>query len=48
METRAPAVVAVVVTTGPAPSLGPTLASLAAQDYDEVSVLVLALSLIHI
>ena len=42
METRAPAVVAVVVTTGPAPELGPTLASLAAQDYDELSVLILA------
>lgn len=42
METRAPAVVAVVVTTGPAPLLGATLASLAAQDYAELSVLVLA------
>jgi len=42
METRAPAVVAVVVTTGPAPLLGATLGSLAVQDYDEVSVLVLA------
>ncbi|HEY8080625.1 MAG TPA: glycosyltransferase [Acidimicrobiales bacterium] len=42
MESRAPAVVAVVVTTGPAPSLGETLASLAAQDYDQISVLVLA------
>ncbi len=41
METRAPAVVAVVVTTGPAPTLGATLASLAAQDYDQFSVLVL-------
>ena len=34
METRAPSVVAVVVTTGPAPHLGATLASLAGQDYD--------------
>ncbi|HEV3213956.1 MAG TPA: glycosyltransferase [Acidimicrobiales bacterium] len=42
METRAPAVVAVVVTTGPAPLLGTTLLSLAAQDYGQVSVLVLA------
>ena len=42
METRAPAVVAVVVTTGPAPYLAETLASLAAQDYDQFSVLVLA------
>jgi GT2 family glycosyltransferase len=42
METRAPAVVAVVVTTGPAPLLGATLGSLAAQDYEELSVLVLA------
>jgi GT2 family glycosyltransferase len=41
METRAPAVVAVVVTTGPAPQLGATLASLAAQDYAQLSVLVL-------
>ena len=41
METRAPAVVAVVVTTGPAPRLEATLASLAAQDYDQFSVLVL-------
>ena len=42
METRAPAVVAVVVTTGPAPQLRATLASLAAQDYAQLSVLVLA------
>ncbi len=42
METRAPAVVAVVVTTGPAPFLATTLASLAAQDYEALSVLVLA------
>jgi GT2 family glycosyltransferase len=42
METRAPAVVAVVVTTGPAPLLGATLGSLAGQDYEQLSVLVLA------
>jgi GT2 family glycosyltransferase len=42
METRAPAVVAVVVTTGPAPALAATLASLADQDYEQMSVLVLA------
>lgn len=42
METRAPAVVAVVVTTGPAPHLEATLESLAAQGYDQFSVLVLA------
>jgi len=42
METRAPAVVAVVVTTGPAPRLRAALASLAAQDYDQCSVLVLS------
>lgn len=42
METRAPAVVAVVVTTGPAPHLEETLASLAGQHYDQFSVLVLA------
>jgi GT2 family glycosyltransferase len=41
METRAPAVVAVVVTTGPAPHLSETLASLGSQDYDQCSVLVL-------
>src|SRR6202023_3218427 len=41
MEARAPAVVAVVITTGPAPTLRATLASLAAQDYDQFSVLVL-------
>jgi GT2 family glycosyltransferase len=42
METRAPAVVAVVVTTGPAPGLEPTLTTLAGQDYEELSVLVVA------
>lgn len=42
MERRAPAVVAVVVTTGPAPLLEATLASLEAQDYATLSVLVLA------
>jgi GT2 family glycosyltransferase len=42
METRAPAVVAVVVTTGPAPGLEATLTTLAGQDYEELSVLVVA------
>ena len=42
METRAPAVVAVVVTTGSAPGLEATLASLTAQNYEELSLLVLA------
>jgi GT2 family glycosyltransferase len=42
MDTRAPAVVAVVVTTGPAPRLEATLASLGEQDYAQLSVLVLA------
>ena len=42
MESRAPAVVAVVVTTGPGPGLEATLASLAAQDYPELSLLVVA------
>ncbi len=42
METRAPAVVAVVVTTGPGPGLEATLASLVAQDYAELSLLVVA------
>src|ERR1039458_6203979 len=40
MESRAPAVVAVVVTTGPGPGLEATLASLLAQDYEEIRVLV--------
>ena len=42
METRAPAVVAVVVTTGPSPGLEATVASLEAQDYAELSLLVVA------
>jgi GT2 family glycosyltransferase len=42
MESRAPAVVAVVVTTGPGPGLEVTLASLVAQDYEELSLLVVA------
>jgi GT2 family glycosyltransferase len=42
MESRAPAVVAIVVTTGPGPGLEATLASLAAQDYSELSILVVA------
>ncbi len=42
MDTRAPAVVAVVVTTGPGPGLEATLASLVAQDYAELSILVVA------
>src|SRR6202789_2381036 len=41
MEAQVPAVVAVVVTTGSGPWLEPTLASLAAQHYEELSVLVL-------
>ena len=42
MDVRAPAVVAVVVTTGPGPGLEATLASLVAQDYAELSLLVVA------
>ena len=42
MESRAPAVVAVVVTTGPGPGLEATLASIVAQDYEELSLLVMA------
>ena len=42
METRAPSVVAVVVTTGPAPGLEGTLSTLAGQDYEEMSILVVA------
>ncbi|HZQ28330.1 MAG TPA: glycosyltransferase, partial [Acidimicrobiales bacterium] len=42
MDVQAPAVVAVVVTTDPGPWFEETLASLAAQDYQELSVLVLA------
>ena len=41
MESQVPAVVAVVVTTGTAPWLEETLASLAGQHYGELSVLVL-------
>jgi GT2 family glycosyltransferase len=42
MESRAPAVVAVVVTTGPGPGLEAALASIVAQDYEELSLLVVA------
>jgi len=42
METRAPAVVAVVVTTGSGPGLEATLASLVGQSYEELSLLVIA------
>ncbi|MGC8498189.1 MAG: glycosyltransferase [Acidimicrobiales bacterium] len=42
METRAPAVVAVVVATDPCPYLEVTLASLVGQDYGELSILVVA------
>lgn len=42
MESRAPAVVAVVVTTGSGPGLEATLASLVTQSYEELSLLVLA------
>ena len=42
MESRAPAVVAVVVTTGSGPGLEATLASLEAQDYAELSLFVVA------
>lgn len=42
MSDRAPAVVAVVVTTGAAPGLEATVASLAGQDYAQLSVLVVA------
>jgi GT2 family glycosyltransferase len=42
MDTQAPAVVAVVVTTDPGPWFEEALSSLAAQDYPELSVLVLA------
>jgi GT2 family glycosyltransferase len=41
MDAQVPAVVAVVVTTGESPWLEETLASLAAQEYGELSVLVL-------
>lgn len=42
MDTRAPAVVAVVVTRDPGPWLEETLRALAAQDYAELAVLVVA------
>src|SRR5271154_2000541 len=42
MDAQVPAVVAVVVTTDPGPWLEEALASLAAQDYGELSVLVLS------
>lgn len=42
MESRAPAVVAVIVTTGPGPGLEAAVASLATQDYEELSLLVVA------
>jgi GT2 family glycosyltransferase len=42
MDAQVPAVVAVVVTTGPGPWLEEALSSLAAQDYEEMSVLVLS------
>jgi GT2 family glycosyltransferase len=42
VDTRAPAVVAVVVTTGSGPGLEATIASLVAQDYENLSVLVMA------
>jgi GT2 family glycosyltransferase len=42
MDSRAPAVVAVIVTTGSGPGLEATAASLAAQNYEELSLLVVA------
>ena len=42
METQIPSVVAVVVTTGPGPGLDATLTSLMAQDYESLSILLLA------
>jgi GT2 family glycosyltransferase len=42
MDSRAPAVVAVIVTTGSGPGLEAAAASLAGQDYEELSLLVLA------
>ncbi len=42
MDSRAPAVVAVIVTTGSGPGLEAAAASLAAQNYEELSILVLA------
>jgi GT2 family glycosyltransferase len=42
MDSRAPAVVAVIVTTGSGPGLEAAAASLAAQDYEELSLLIVA------
>ncbi len=42
MESRAPAVVAVIVTTGSGPGLEAAAASLAAQNYEQLSLLVVA------
>jgi GT2 family glycosyltransferase len=42
MDSRAPAVVAVIVTTGSGPGLEAAAASLGAQDYEELSLLVVA------
>ncbi|MFY9782030.1 MAG: glycosyltransferase family 2 protein [Acidimicrobiales bacterium] len=42
MDSRAPAVVAVIVTTGSGPGLEAAAASLASQDYEELSLLVVA------
>src|ERR1700722_16168837 len=42
MDSRAPAVVAVIVTTGSGPGLEAAAASLAAQNYEELSLLVVA------
>ena len=42
MDSRAPAVVAVIVTTGSGPGLEAAAASVAAQNYEELSLLVLA------
>ena len=42
MDAQVPAVVAVVITTDPGPWLDEALSSLAAQDYEELSVLVLS------
>lgn len=42
MDSRAPAVVAVVVTTGAGPGLEAAVASLATQNYEELSILVVA------
>jgi GT2 family glycosyltransferase len=42
MDSRAPAVVAVIVTTGSGPGLEAAAASLAGQNYEELSLLVVA------